>query len=278
MKRAVAFALAVAFVFVLGACAGESADPLIGIRASTDPAIGDSRLLFAVNEIDGTRRGSPDEKVSVVASPLDDPDRTIAADADFIWIIPDSIGLYKADVAFDQAGVWQIDFSISTGEETDPFLIDIKESPSSVGIGDPAPRIKTPTVADVPLEDLTTDTSPFEALYTLSLDEALDNGRKTVALFASPGFCVSATCGPLVNQTKEFAAAWPDVDFIHVEVYVGFNEPGFAPDGDHLAPAVGAFRLPSEPWMFVMDEAGVVLARFEGVLAPGELDAVLGSG
>jgi hypothetical protein len=109
------------------------------------------------------------------------------------------------------------------------------------------------------------------------LDELLDNGRPTVVLFATPAFCTSAACGPLLDQTKALASTHPDADFIHIEVYQGFNEPGFAPDGDHLVPAVVEFGLPSEPWIFVMDETGVVIARIEGVLAEGELDALLGA-
>jgi hypothetical protein len=35
------------------------------------------------------------------------------------------------------------------------------------------------------------------------------------------------------------------------------------------------FGLPSEPWIFVMDEEGVVIARIEGVLGDGELEAIL---
>ena len=34
-------------------------------------------------------------------------------------------------------------------------------------------------------------------------------------------------------------------------VYQGFNEEGFAPDLEHLAPAVVEYRLQTEPWIFV---------------------------
>ena len=81
----------VSLALIATACGGETAEPLIGIRASTDPAVGDSRLLFGVNEIGGERRGSPDEKVSVVASPLEDPSRSVTSDAVFTWIIEDAI-------------------------------------------------------------------------------------------------------------------------------------------------------------------------------------------
>ena len=101
---------------------------------------------------------------------------------------------------------------------------------------------------------------------------------QTGALFATPAFCVSATCGPLVNQTKEIYATTPGVNFVHIEVYEGFNDAAFQPDAEHLVPAVLEFGLPSEPWIFVMDEEGVVIARLEGVLGEGELEALLSSG
>lgn len=279
MKRFMLLAVVVALVG--SACGGSDADSqdpdrLIAIRASTDLAVGDSRLVFAVNEIDGTRRGSPDETVSVVATPLDEPSRSLSTVAAFTWILPGTIGLYVADLPFDMPGIWQVDFTVSTGEPTDAFLVDVQAEPKTVAIGDPAPEVATPTLADTAIEDLTTDSDPLEALYQISLDEALDNGRKTVVLFATPAFCVSAACGPLLEQTKAMVSLTDAVDFIHVEVYEGFNEPGFTPTGDRLAAAVRAFGLPSEPWIFVMDEQGTVIARLEGVLVEGELESLLG--
>jgi len=43
-----------------------------------------------------------------------------------------------------------------------------------------------------------------------------------------------------------------------------------------LAPAVDEFGLLNEPWIFVMDESGIVISRLEGVLIDGELEAILG--
>lgn len=249
---------------------------MIGIRASSDPAVGDDRLLFAVNEIDGTRRGSPEEIVTVVASPLDAPDVELTAEATYEWIVPDAIGLYLAEVPFDRPGTWQIGFSISTGEPTEPFLIDIQAEPATTALGEPAPLVETPTIPSASIENLTTDHDPMLSLYEMSLDTALSNGRKTVVIFATPAYCTSAACGPMLAQTKDMAEQYVDVNFLHVEVYGGFNEPGFAPDADHLVPSVVAFGLPSEPWVFVMDERGVVTGRFDGVLGAGEVESLLG--
>ena len=280
MKRFIAVGLV--FASVLVSCASDdepaqqqSGDVLIGIRASTAPAVGDERLLFSVNEISGTRRGSPEELVSIVAHSLEAPDKQIETDAIFTWIVPGSLGLYRAQVPFDRAGLWEIDFTISTGEDTEPFLIDVQVEPQTVAVGELAPRVKTLTLADRPIEELTTDADPLPVLYESSLDDLLENGQKTVVIFATPAYCVSATCGPLVSQAKELVATAPDVNFLHIEVYEGFTETGFAPDVEHLAPAAVAFGLPSEPWIFVMDEEGVVIARLEGVLGDGELQAIL---
>ena len=273
MKRAMIVALALA---LLSAACGDAKDPLVGIRASTDPAVGDGRLVFAVSELDGTRRGSPDEIVTVMASPLDEPDRSVEAVAEFTWIVQDVTGLYIAQVPFDTAGLWQIDFGISTGEETDFFLIDIQAEPLGIAVGEKAPVVATPTLDDMTLPELTTDPNPRLAMYRLSLDEALTNGRMTVVVFATPAFCTSATCGPLLDQVKGMADLAPDVDFIHLEVYQGFDDPTFSPSGEFLTPAVVAFGLVTEPWVFVMDESGVVVSRLDGILGAGELERILG--
>jgi hypothetical protein len=270
--------LAAVLVVVAVSCSSESSEfEIVGIRASTDPAVGDDRFLFAVSEIGGRRRGSPDESVTIVATSLDTPETKISANADFIWVVPEAIGLYRAGVAFDRPGLWEIDFEISTGERTQPFLVDVQAEPSTVAVGEMAPRTVTPTTDEAPIEDLTTDPAPFLSFYELSLDEAFTNGRQSVVIFATPAYCTSATCGPLLQQTKEAAREFENVNFVHVEVYSGFNEEGFQPDVDHLVPAVVDFGLPSEPWIFVVDQDGVVKSRLEGVLGAGELAEVLNS-
>jgi hypothetical protein len=270
--------LLVALALTAAACSSRTAAPeLVGIRASTDTAVGDERFLFAVAEIDGRRRGSPDEAITLVATSLDAPDTTIQADAEFLWVVPDAFGLYRADLPFDRPGLWEIDFAISTEEQTTPFLVDVLAAPSTVAAGDTAPLIATPTSSDAPLTDLTTDSDPMPSLYEVSLDEAFTNGQRSVVIFATPAYCTSASCGPLLQQTKDAAEMFDDVNFVHVEVYSGFNEEGFQPDVDHLVPAVEAFRLPSEPWIFIIDENGVVKGRIEGVLGDGELENVINS-
>ena len=90
-------------------------------------------------------------------------------------------------------------------------------------------------------------------------------------MFATPKFCTSRTCGPVVDVVshvrKQFAGS--PVRFIHAEVYENNN------------PAKGYNRwmrewgLQSEPWVFLVGRDGKIKASFEGSLSPRELRAAV---
>ena len=247
----------------------------ISVRASSDLAVGSERLLVGVAAPDGTRLGSPDDGVAFVIAPIEDPQRTTTYAATFTWIVPDAVGIYRANVEFDVAGPWQVTVVPETGPALEPTAFQVQERPMTPGIGDPAPSLATPTTADRPIEQLTTDPDPEPSFYDVSLDEALSSDATSVIIFATPKFCRTASCGPMLTGLKEIAADHPDIEFLHLEVYDGFWEAGFVPDAGHLTDAVRAWNLPSEPWVFVVGPDGTVQARFEGVLDDSELDAAL---
>ena len=148
-------------------------------------------------------------------------------------------------------------------------------APCAPRVGELAPSLFTPSLDTASLADLTTDGNPDERFYRLSLDEALVNGRPTVVVFSTPAYCRTATCGPILENLKTVVGDFPGVDFVHIEIYTGLQQPDFAPDSAHVAPAVTAWALPSEPWVFVTDASGVITARFEGTLSAVELRARL---
>jgi len=69
------------------------------------------------------------------------------------------------------------------------------------------------------------------------------------------------------------APDFPLVNFIHVEIYENLD----ATTREELwvVEAVDVWRLPSEPWVFVVDATGTIAARFEGAVDPAELRAAL---
>ena len=278
MSRRVAGLLALVVV-ALAACGGRAAGPFpddaVLVAANADLAVGPSRLLLGVATPDGRRLGGPDVPVDVVVVPPGDSDARQRVEATFLPIVPDVVGIYRALVDFDLPGIWTVELLPRSGGSPLTTVVEVKERPFTVPVGAPAPATPTATIDDRPLEALTTDPEPDPRLYERSLAEAVGNGRPTVVVFATPAFCTTAACGPMLRQVKAEIDDHPDVDFVHVEVYEGFDEPGFVPDAGHLAPAVVDWGLPSEPWVFVVAADGTVAARLEGTLGPGELAEIL---
>jgi hypothetical protein len=106
-------------------------------------------------------------------------------------------------------------------------------------------------------------------MHSVSLDKALSNGKPTVVSFATPLLCASRMCGPVVDeQLQAFQAVGGKANFVHVEIYPGRTT-------DQPAPLYSAWGLKSEPWLFVIDKAGVIRARSEGPVVTSEITAAL---
>lgn len=134
-------------------------------------------------------------------------------------------------------------------------------------VGERAPRVHTPTLASVggDASKISTRVPPAEDLLRTDLYDVL--GKKPVVLvMATPQLCQSRVCGPVVDVAEQVkAAVGDDVAFIHQEIYRDNDvSKGFMPQ-------VAAYRLPTEPWIFVIGRDGRVAARFEGALSVGEL-------
>ena len=148
----------------------------------------------------------------------------------------------------------------------------VKAKPETPAVGDRAPASETPTLATTKdVTKLTTRTPPDRELLKLSIAAALRAKQPFVVVFATPKFCSSRTCGPVVDVVDAARARWAGtpVHFIHVEIYTD-NVPSKGPNKWVLQ-----WRLPSEPWTFLVGADGRVKERFEGSLSPGELAAAI---
>ena len=149
--------------------------------------------------------------------------------------------------------------------------IDVPARSRSVAVGARAPRSDTPTLATAPAAQITTSTPPDLPLLRYSVAQSLAAHVPFVVTFATPKFCTSRTCGPVVDVVeavrKQFAAR--GIRFIHVEVFQ---------DND---PTRGYNRwmrqwgLRSEPWVFLVGGDGRVKAKFEGSVSQAELAAAV---
>jgi hypothetical protein len=139
------------------------------------------------------------------------------------------------------------------------------------GVGDRAIASKTPTLRSTggKLKALTTSRTPDPALYRTSVAAALAAKEPFVVSFATPLYCESRTCGPVVDVVSAVAKRHPGVRFIHVEIYED-NDPAKGTNR-----WVNQWRLPKEPFTFVVDRTGVIRTKLEGAFSTTELDAAV---
>ncbi len=136
-------------------------------------------------------------------------------------------------------------------------------------VGDPAVASKTPTIASSggDLAALSTQKPPDRALLRSSIAEALAAKVPFVVAFATPQFCTTRTCGPVVDVVGAVRRKFADtgIRFIHVEIY-NDNDPAKGTNR-----WVNEWELPSEPFTFLVGADGLVKDRFEGTFSVREL-------
>ncbi len=254
--------------------AGVFPSDAFGIAASSDLAVGTERLLVAVSDIAGTRLPRPEIPVAITVWLEGRESQPQTVTAGFIWAIPDVSGLYRALFDFDVPGIWVVSIRPEGGPPLPDFFIQVQESPRTVAVGEAAPPSDNATIADAPLDQISSATDPDPSLYQLSIADAVTSGRPSVIVFATPKFCQTAICGPTLDHILEIKPSFPEVNFLHVEVFTNLDDP----ENIETVPAVIEWGLPTEPWVFVVDAAGIVVARFEGVVDAAEIAAALGQG
>jgi hypothetical protein len=241
--------------------------------ASSDLAIGRERLLVAVSDPNGARLPRPEIPVTITVWLQGREFQTQTLPAEFIWAIPDVSGLYKVWADFDVPGIWVVSVQPAEGAALAGFPIQVQEFPRTVAVGEPAPPSDSVTSADAPLAEITTATDPDPSLYEMSIADAVTSGRASVIVFATPKFCQTAICGPTLDHILEIKPSFPDVNFLHVEVFTNLDDPA----NIATVPAVEEWGIPTEPWVFVVDADGIVVARFEGVVDAAEIAEALGT-
>ena len=191
-----------------------------------------------------------------------------------------SRGLHAAQLTFDAEGDWGVEAKIPRPDGEIEFvevLFHVAEKTQSVDVGETPPRVANRTLADVEdISDLTTGSSRYPDLYQLSVPDAIDSGKPTVVVFASPAFCTNAVCGPQVEVLANLSDAYAGkANFIHVDLYENPQEIQGDLSMGVPSPLLEEWGLVSQEWSFVMDVEGVVVGRFENFAPEPELESAL---
>jgi hypothetical protein len=259
-------------VVALAAC-GSGTEGL-AIVANTQQTLtpGPNRILLAIaSEEDGSLISHPD--VATLARFFHDGEEVAAVDTEWIWAIPNVRGFLVAHVEFTAPGRWEVVLEPEGGPPTPPTPFGVQSSSLVPDIGDRAIPVETRTYPEFELSDISSAPDPDPSLHELSLATALASGRPTVIAFATPAFCQTAACGPTLEVVTDVKDEYPDVNFLHVEIYSDLD--AAAQGSLDPVPAVVEWGLPSEPWVFVVDADGIITARFEGATGAEELRRAL---
>lgn len=266
--------LGAVLALALAACgSGVDAQPIV----ATNPAsigVGQQRILLAVTAQDSNEYlASADDEIKAtlrdrIGSPLGE------YEGEFVWMVPDVRGLYAFEMEIPGPGTFQITLESEQFGGMGPIGIAAVEDPPMVNVGEEAPLSETRTTDNHALEEITSDPDPDPSFYEMTVAEAIKSGP-SVVVFGTPRWCTTQTCGPLLDQVKALSRGFPGLNYVHVEVYENIDAQSF--DDLVLVPSVEEWSLPSEPWVFVVDDQGIVSAAFEGVASDAELAAAFES-
>jgi len=182
-------------------------------------------------------------------------------------------GLYVARLSFSRAGDWGVELLVSQANaavEPVRFAVTVQETSPTPALGSRAPRSHNLVARDVKnLREIDTSQKPDPRLHQVRIVEAITQGKPQLIVFATPQFCTSRMCGPVVEIVQGLLPAYGKrVAFIHQEIWQDFAS-------KKAFPTVDEWRLSTEPWIFIVDGQGIIRGKFEGLVTVSELKEAL---
>jgi hypothetical protein len=176
-----------------------------------------------------------------------------------------------------EAGVYTSVMTKDGETSTHEFVVLEPGGTSVPQPGDRLPNIATPTTDDLMgVDPLCTRLEPCP-FHATSLDTAVAAGDKPIVLsIATPGFCQTALCGPVIDLLIEQTETRSDLHVIHAEVFVDpHNDPGTSNGTAEQTAIVNEFQLPFEPVLIVAKADGTIVRRLDAVYDGSELAEAL---
>jgi hypothetical protein len=210
--------------------------------------------------------------------PVGQPDQGVHRHADGTQHVhgtsdSDVRGIYVTRLDFTRAGPWGIELLVREGDGSVTaarLTVTVLDSAVTPMLGSPAPRSRNLIARDVKdLRQIDTSQRPDIRLHQTRIVDAIRQGKPQLIVFATPQFCTSRMCGPVVEIVKTLLPGYGKrVSFVHQEIWQDFalKQP-FS--------TVIEWQLRSEPWIFIVDGQGVIRAKFEGLVTARELEPEL---
>ncbi len=270
---------------------GEGQRLLTGILSAERDLLAHGEVTFQLGHLGEEAGGDAELTQEVTASFLPIPGMEPEGDHDAPRFLDGDSGngVYAAEVDLDEPGYWGLrvlaeleDGQVLEGQAT----FNVEEEPTVHAVGDEAPRTENPTAADAEAGEVEpasidsraggTDADiPDPHLHDAVIAEEIEAGNPVVVAVTTPVYCVSRFCGPLTEVISDLADEYEDTaTFVHLEVWEdhGAGDVNEAA-AEWILPTSGAQG--NEPWVFVVDGEGTIIARWDNVLDVEELRAEL---
>jgi hypothetical protein len=244
------------------------------VAGTSDFGVGANRISFLVVDKQSRLIERPTARVWISHGLKQPPFATTTARLESIGVpggeTSDANGIYVATVDTPTAGrYWYMAEPVGGTKIQALGNLVVRKQSIAPAVGDKAIPSKTPTLASTggDLSALTTARHPDRGLYRMSVARAMAAHDPFVVTFATPQYCQSRTCGPVVDVVSAVRKLQSSsgVQFIHVEIYAD-NDPAKG-----VNKWVTQWHLPTEPFTFVVDRTGVIRTRLEGAFSTGEL-------
>ncbi len=246
------------------------------VAGTSDHRVGENRVSFLVVDKQGRLIERPTARVWLSRGLRQAPFQKTTARLEPIGVpggdTADVGGIYVTSITTPTPGKYWLLAEPVGGQKIQALgNVVVGRKSTAPSVGDRAIPSKTPTLASTGgnMTELTTSRRPDRALYRTSMAEALAANAPFVVTFATPQYCQTRTCGPgvdVVSAVRKREPASSDVRFIHVEIYED-NDPAKG-----VNRWVKQWRLPTEPFTFVVDRRGVIRTKLEGAFSADELD------
>jgi hypothetical protein len=243
----------------------SSADGLALVRFFAEPSVTtgtNRRLVFGLADTDGTLR--TEGPTQVAATLIDATGAQIATLTGRRRDVrlPRAYYEFRVDVPNEGAHTLRVDDAGAIAEAS--FTVAPAGSLTFAGPGDPLPPFDSPTMAAPGGVDPVCTREPACPFHDTTLTDALAAGAPVVYLVGTPAFCQTGICGPVLDVMIDIAADYPDLQFIHAEVYTDST-------ATTAAPAVDAAGLSFEPVIFLTNASGTVVERLDVIVDESEL-------
>jgi hypothetical protein len=151
--------------------------------------------------------------------------------------------------------------------------VQIPASTTVVGPGQAMIPVDTPTTANPRGVQLVCTRDPVCPLHDVTLREALADGTPVAFLVATPKFCQTAICGPVLDVLLGQKDQFPQIKMLHAEVYP--SEADAQPGRQKLTDVVNAYGLTFEPALYLARAGGTIVKRLDTIFDGVELHDAL---